>query len=304
MKAIVVGAGIGGLTTALFLNKHGIDCEVFEQTPAIQELGVGINLMPQAIASFDEIGMLPVLEQSGIAPDHLFYRTGQGLTVWDEPRGRRAGLPYPQISIHRGRLQRLLYDAIEARGPGGVHVDRTFMSWHETDGQVEAHFVSASGERFAAKGDVLIGADGIHSQLRRILFPDEGMPRWSGRLMWRGTANWSKFGDGKHFVVAGSNDARLVLFPIAAGETDDTLLTNWVFGSDEVLLTQEFLAQMLGARRTTVTLLAQRMQAKGLIRYRRGHIVILDRKGLEACACECYQVMHDEKLPYALGVNL
>jgi hypothetical protein len=83
MKAIVVGAGIGGLTTALFLNKHGIDCEVFEQTPAIQELGVGINLMPQAIASFDEIGMLPVLEQSGIAPDHLFYRTGQGLTVWD-----------------------------------------------------------------------------------------------------------------------------------------------------------------------------------------------------------------------------
>jgi len=190
MKAIIVGAGIGGLTTALFLNKRGIDCEVFEQTPTIQELGVGINLMPQAIASFDEIGMLPVLEQSGIAPDHLFYRTGQGLTVWDEPRGRRAGLPYPQISIRRGRLQRLLYDAIEARAPGGVHVDRTFMSWHETGGQVEAHFVSASGERFAAKGDILIGADGVHSQLRRILFPDEGMPRWSGRLMWRGTANW------------------------------------------------------------------------------------------------------------------
>jgi len=229
MKAIIVGAGIGGLTTALFLNKHGIDCEVFEQAPAIQELGVGINLMPQAIASFDEIGLLPVLEQSGVAPDHLFYRTGQGLTVWDEPRGRCAGLPYPQISIHRGRLQRLLYDAIEARAPAGVHVDRTFMSRHETGGQVEAHFVSASGERFAAKGDVLIGADGIHSQLRRILFPDEGLPRWSGRLMWRGTANRPKFGDGKHFVVAGSNDARLVLYPIAAGKTDDTLLTNWVF---------------------------------------------------------------------------
>src|SRR5215471_14787926 len=93
-----------------------------------------------------------------------------------------------KISIRRGRLRRLLYDAIEARAPGGVHVDRTFMSWHETGGQVEAHFVSASGERFAAKGDILIGADGVHSQLRRILFPDEDMPRWSGRLMWRGTA--------------------------------------------------------------------------------------------------------------------
>jgi CRP-like cAMP-binding protein len=75
-------------------------------------------------------------------------------------------------------------------------------------------------------------------------------------------------------------------------------------GSDEVPLIQEFLAQMLGTRRTTVTLLAQRMQAKGLIRYRRGRIVILDRKALEACACECYHVIHDEKLPYALGVNL
>src|SRR5437762_1892876 len=118
MKAIIVGAGIGGLTTALFLNKLGIDCEVFEQAPAVQELGVGINLMPHAIAAYDEIGMLPVLEQSGIAPDRLFYRTGRGLIVWDEPRGRRAGLPFPQISIHRGRLQRLLYDAFEARSPG------------------------------------------------------------------------------------------------------------------------------------------------------------------------------------------
>lgn len=75
-------------------------------------------------------------------------------------------------------------------------------------------------------------------------------------------------------------------------------------GSDEVRLTQEFLAQMVGARRTTVSLLAQRMQAKRLIRYKRGHIVILDRKGLEACACECYHVIHDQKLPHALGVNL
>jgi 5-methylphenazine-1-carboxylate 1-monooxygenase len=108
MKAIIVGAGIGGLTTALFLKKHGIDCEVYERAPAIQELGVGINLMPQAIAAFDEIGMLPAVEQSGIAPDHLFYRTDWGLTVWDEPRGRRTGLPYPQIAIHRGWLQRVL----------------------------------------------------------------------------------------------------------------------------------------------------------------------------------------------------
>jgi CRP-like cAMP-binding protein len=74
-------------------------------------------------------------------------------------------------------------------------------------------------------------------------------------------------------------------------------------GRDELPLTQEYLAQMLGVRRTTVTLLAQSMQVKGLMRYRRGHIVLLDRKRLEECACECYDVMRHEKLAPALGVH-
>jgi CRP-like cAMP-binding protein len=72
---------------------------------------------------------------------------------------------------------------------------------------------------------------------------------------------------------------------------------------DELSLTQEYLAQMLGVRRTTVTLLAKSMQVRGLIRYRRGRIVLLDRKGLEACACECYDIMRQEKLAPALGVQ-
>lgn len=75
-------------------------------------------------------------------------------------------------------------------------------------------------------------------------------------------------------------------------------------GNDKVTLTQEFLAQMLGVRRTTVTLLAQSIQKKGLIKYSRGHIAILDRPGLEACACECYDVIRHDKLPLKLGVKL
>jgi len=74
-------------------------------------------------------------------------------------------------------------------------------------------------------------------------------------------------------------------------------------GRDELPLIQEFLAQMLGVRRTTVTLLAQALQVRGLMRYRRGHIVLLDRKGLEECACECYDIMRHEKLAPALGVH-
>jgi CRP-like cAMP-binding protein len=75
-------------------------------------------------------------------------------------------------------------------------------------------------------------------------------------------------------------------------------------GSDKVALTQEFLAQMLGVRCTTVTLLAQSVQKKGFIKYSRGHITILDRPSLEACACECYDIIRHDKLPVKLGVKL
>jgi len=74
-------------------------------------------------------------------------------------------------------------------------------------------------------------------------------------------------------------------------------------GRDELPLIQEFLAQMLGVRRTTVSLLAQGLRVRGLITYRRGRIVLLDRKGLEKCACECYDIMRHEKLGPALGVH-
>jgi CRP-like cAMP-binding protein len=75
-------------------------------------------------------------------------------------------------------------------------------------------------------------------------------------------------------------------------------------GRDELSLTQEYLAQMLGVRRTTVTLLAQSLQVRGLITYRRGRIMLRDRKGIEACACECYDIMRHEKLAPALGLHL
>lgn len=75
-------------------------------------------------------------------------------------------------------------------------------------------------------------------------------------------------------------------------------------GSDDLHLTHETLAQMLGTRRTTVTLLLQAMQSRGLIRTGRGQITIADRKMLEACACECYHVIHHNELPLTIGVNL
>jgi CRP-like cAMP-binding protein len=75
-------------------------------------------------------------------------------------------------------------------------------------------------------------------------------------------------------------------------------------GSEQLLLTQEFLAEMLGVRRTTVTLLAQELQKRGIVRYSRGRITILDRPALEACACECYQAVKHENLSQRVGIKI
>jgi CRP-like cAMP-binding protein len=75
-------------------------------------------------------------------------------------------------------------------------------------------------------------------------------------------------------------------------------------GSEQLLLTQEFLAEMLGVRRTTVTLLAQELQKRGVLRYSRGRITILDRAALQACACECYEAIKHENLSQRIGIKI
>jgi CRP-like cAMP-binding protein len=95
-----------------------------------------------------------------------------------------------------------------------------------------------------------------------------------------------------------------------AGHDASARLARWLLqcadriGSNEIALTQELLAQMLGVRRTTVTLLARTLQEQGFIKYSRGHIRIVDRDGLRNCACECYHVMKYDNLPFSIGVNL
>ncbi|MGJ4995859.1 flavin-dependent oxidoreductase [Bradyrhizobium sp. HKCCYLS3077] len=229
MKAIIVGGGIGGLTTALMLRARGIDCEVFEQAESIRELGVGINTLPHAIRELAQLGLLDRLDEVAIRTYELFYLTRRGQEVWHETRGVDAGHDVPQFSIHRGRLQSVIHEAVMQRlGPEKVHTGCRLGSFTQDEGGVTAYFFDRSGSHVhTARGDVLIGADGIHSKVRQTLFPNEGAPCWNGLMLWRGATDWPVFLSGRSMIIAGGLNAKAVIYPIAEGSSPATRLTNW-----------------------------------------------------------------------------
>jgi 2-polyprenyl-6-methoxyphenol hydroxylase-like FAD-dependent oxidoreductase len=229
MKVIIAGGGVGGLVTALMLHARGIDCEIFEQADAIRELGVGINTLPHAIKELADLGLLERLDAVAIRTYELFYTNRFGQEIWREPRGIDAGYDIPQFSIHRGRLQSVIYQAVRARlGESRIHMNCRLGSFTQDEGGVTAYFFDRGGvHRATARGDVLVGADGIHSVVRDKLFPNEGPPRWNGAILWRGATDWPAFLTGRSMVVAGGLNAKLVVYPIAEGSRPDKRLTNW-----------------------------------------------------------------------------
>ncbi len=230
MKVLIAGAGIGGLTTALMLHRRGIRAMLYEQSPAVREVGVGINTLPHAIRELAEIGLLPALDLVAVRTRELAYYNRYGQEVWQELRGIDAGHPVPQFSIHRGRLQKVLHDAvIERLGPDAVKTGLSLAGFVEDDGGITAHFTDAvsGGAAVTARGDVLISADGIHSVTRRKFYPDEGAPKWNGVLMWRGAAEFTPWRDGRTMAIGGGMGAKAVLYPIAHPQGGRQLM-NWV----------------------------------------------------------------------------
>ncbi len=231
VKVIIAGAGIGGLTAALMLHRRGISSVIYEQAHEVREVGVGINTLPHAIKELADLGLLPALDAAGIRTHELIYMNRTGQIVWREPRGLAAGFEVPQFSIHRGRLQKVIHDAVIAQlGPDAIRTGRKLRGFVQDEGGVTAHFVDSidgTGSE-TVRGEVLIGGDGIHSVVRERYYPDQGLPRWNGVMMWRGAAEFPTFMTGRSMIIAGGMGAKLVLYPIGEGRTPDTRLTNWV----------------------------------------------------------------------------
>lgn len=228
MKAIIAGAGIGGLTAALCLHARGIACEIYEQAEALKELGVGITLMPHGVRQLAVLGLLDDLDACGVRSAHLHFMTRRGQLVWDEPRGMLAGHDVPQFFIHRGMLQGLLHRAVRDRLPAtSLRLGLRVGGFTQDGDKVQVDLHDRTGPTGHAGGDLLIGADGIHSAVRRALVPDEGDPLWSGLMLWRGATDWPVFFNGASKMILGGVEAKFVTYPIGPGRSDGTRLTNW-----------------------------------------------------------------------------
>src|SRR5262249_37194397 len=216
MKVIIAGGGIGGLTAALMLHARGIQCEVFEQSDQIRELGVGINTLPHAIKELAALGLLQRLDAVAIRTYELFYTNRFGQEIWREPRGLDAGYDLPQFSIHPRRLQGVIHDGVRERiGEQHIHIGHRLGAFRQDEAGVTAYFFDRTGaHRASAYGDILVGADGIHSAAREALYPDEGPARWNGAMLWRGATEWPRFLTSRSMIVAGGVAAKFVRYRI------------------------------------------------------------------------------------------
>ena len=243
-KIAIVGGGIGGLVAAMCLHDAGHDVDVYESVIAPTEVGVGINVLPHSVRVLDDLGLMPALNACAVRTGALLFLSRDGTQIWSESRGLDAGNPWPQFSIHRGKLQMLLWCAATERlGADRMHTGHRLVSFDQTADTAIAHFErrlsasgSASGEIHAGSGpsrvriesDILVGADGIHSAVRQQLHHDQGLPRASGLVLWRGAVKAPAFLDGRTMFMAGDDSQKAVVYPISPPDSDGTALINWV----------------------------------------------------------------------------
>ena len=210
MKVLIAGGGIGGITAALCLAKLGHSVEVFEQFESFSEIGAGIQLSPNCSRVLHYLGLQADLKQKGFLPEGTEIRHWKsGKLISESKLGDHAtekfGAPY--YHIHRGDLLAILVKAATAHPGISLHTDSKLTRISNTDYIVEAE--THSGHY---TGEVLIGADGIHSLTRDYLWERE-QPTFTGNVAWRSlvpTKSLPKglipptasvwWGPGKHFV--------------------------------------------------------------------------------------------------------
>jgi len=233
VKAIIAGAGMGGLVSALTLARAGVDVQVYEAVREVQPLGVGINLLPHAMGVLAGLGLLDEIRPLGVETAELCYFNRHGQLIWREPRGLAAGYDVPQVSLHRGRLQLKLLDIVRRQlGADAVRTGLRVDAFEQHRGQtpfVDVELRDRDGDTIVNdRADILIGADGIHSAVRAAFHPDEGAPSWSGTVLWRAMSKAPPFLTGRSMFMAGHRPHKFVAYPIGTIGDDGLCDVNWI----------------------------------------------------------------------------
>lgn len=222
-KVLISGAGIGGLTAALCLLEKGFEVQVLEQASELKAVGAGLQLSANATRVLCKLGLQPALEALTVKPGGKCIRlwnTGQEWKLFDLGGESIERYGYPYMMLYRPDLHNVLVDALNERSPGALKLDaRTAKVSQDGHG---VQILTESGDVFT--GDVLIGADGVHS-VTRAQWIAEDKPVFSGCIAWRGVipieslpasmqgpsgVNW--VGPGAHVIHYPVNAGRLVSF--------------------------------------------------------------------------------------------
>ncbi len=214
MKAIIIGGGIGGLSAALALERVGIRCDIFEQAEELREVGAGLTIWANAIRAMDQLGVAERVLSFGSKVDRFEVRKSNGQKLSTSSLSeleRKLGVPVTVV-VHRADLLREL---ASGRDKGRTHCDARCVSIVDDANGVLARF--ADGRE--AKGDFLVGADGLHSVVRSQLH-GPAKPRYAGYICWRGIADlkvkdppvglsFETWGSGARFSVHHCGSGRL-----------------------------------------------------------------------------------------------
>jgi salicylate hydroxylase len=162
-RVVIVGAGIGGLTLAIALRRHGIDAEIYEQTAELREVGAAVALSANGTRFFEQFGLGPQLAASGFEVEALIFRDGRsGRLIGSHPVGasyrQRYGAPY--FGIHRADLQAVLSAAV---GMDRIHLSKRLVDLDDRGPRAVMRFDDGS----TADADLVVGADGARSFVRR-----------------------------------------------------------------------------------------------------------------------------------------
>jgi salicylate hydroxylase len=189
LRVLVIGGGIGGLSAALHLLKAGLDVQVYEQAPRIGEIGAGIQISPNASRLLIRLGLKEPMDKVGVRPRAVNQRRwDDGRTLQRAPLGPdvEAAFGAPYYHFHRGDLAELLGAAVPT---DRVHLGHKLVGLEQKGERVMARFENGA----TAQGDLLLGADGIHSRVRHLLFGAE-KPRFTGCVAWRGLVPAERIG--------------------------------------------------------------------------------------------------------------